>query len=78
MKVSIRTVDEKIFSGTAIEVTLPGMFGKIGIRPHHATLSAVLISGEILVNQTKGQKSFTLNAGIAHVNKNTVDILLSS
>ena len=54
------------------------MFGKIGIRPHHATLSAVLISGEILVNQTKGQKSFTLNAGIAHVNKNTVDILLSS
>jgi F0F1-type ATP synthase epsilon subunit len=78
MKVTIRTIDKVLFTDIAQEVTLPGLFGKVGIRPHHAPMSIVLSKGEIQVQLANSNKIFSIENGLAHVSDNTVDVLLTA
>jgi F0F1-type ATP synthase epsilon subunit len=76
MNVTIRTIDKVLFTDTAIEINLPGLYGKVGIRPNHASMSVVLSEGEIQVKLANSIESFTIKNGIAQVSDNTVEILL--
>ncbi len=76
MNVTIRTIDKVLFTDTAIEINLPGLYGKVGIRPNHASMSVVLSAGEIQVKLANSIESFTIKNGIAQVSDNTVEILL--
>ena len=76
MNVTIRTIDKVLFTDTALEINLPGLYGKVGIRPHHASMSVVLSEGEIQVKLANSIESFTIKNGIAQVSDNTVEILL--
>ncbi len=78
MNVTIRTIDKVLFTDTALEITLPGLFGKVGIRPNHAPMSVALSEGEIQVKLANSNKSFPVENGVAQVSDNTVDVLLAS
>ena len=78
MNVTIRTIDKVLFTDTAIEINLPGLYGNVGVRPHHASMSVVLCEGEIQVKLANSTETFTIQNGIAQVSNNTVDVLLAS
>ena len=78
MNVTIRTIDKVLFTDTALEINLPGLYGKVGIRPHHASMSVVLSEGEIIVKLANSTETFTVQNGIAQVSDNTVEVLLAS
>ena len=78
MNVTIRTIDKVLFTDTALEINLPGLYGKVGIRPHHASMSVVLSEGEIQVKLANSTEKFTVQNGIAQVSNNTVEVLLAS
>ena len=76
MNVVIRSIDKVIFTGVATEITLPGLFGKLGIRPNHAPMSVVLAEGEINIKTTDTKEHFSVKNGIAQISGTAVDILL--
>lgn len=78
MNITIRSIDKILFADAALEVTLPGLFGKVGIRPNHALMSVVLNKGEIQIKLAGGDKVFSVDGGLAQVSSNTVDVLLAS
>jgi F0F1-type ATP synthase epsilon subunit len=78
MNVTIRTIDKVLFTDAALEINLPGLYGKVGIRHHHASMSVVLSEGEIQVKLTNGTETFAVENGIAQVINNTVEVLLAS
>jgi F0F1-type ATP synthase epsilon subunit len=78
MNVTIRNIDKILFTDSAIEINLPGLYGKVGIRPHHSPMSVVLSEGEIQVKLASSDKTFSIKNGIAQVSGNTVDVLLAS
>ena len=78
MNVTIRNIDKVLFTDTALEINLPGLYGKVGIRPHHASMSVVLCKGEIQVKLASSTETFTVQNGIAQVSNNTVEVLLAS
>jgi F0F1-type ATP synthase epsilon subunit len=78
MQVTIRYIDKTLFQGQVDEVILPGLYGKIGVKPHHAMMSVILSAGEISVKSANHDEKFTITEGIAHVSNNTVDVLLAA
>lgn len=77
MNIIIRTIDKILFTEVADEITLPGLYGKVGIRPHHSTMSVILCGGEVQVKLANGNKAFQVENGLAHVSNNTVDVLFA-
>ena len=78
MNITIRTIDKILFTDTAQEITLPGLYGKVGIRPHHSPMSVVLSEGKIQVVSTNNNQTFSVENGVAQISDNMVDILLIS
>lgn len=77
MKVTIRNIDKTIFDGQANEIVLPGLHGKVGIKPNHAAMSVILTVGDIYVKLTGQINKFTISEGIAHISNNMVSVLLT-
>ena len=77
MNVTIRTIDKVLFTDAALEINLPGLYGKVGIRPNHAPMSVVLCEGEIQVKLANGTETFVVQNGVAQVSNNAVEILLA-
>jgi len=76
MNVTIRTIDAVIFSDSAQEINLPGLYGNVGIRPHHASMSVILTEGEIHLKLAHNNQNFMVKNGLAQVSNNTIDVLL--
>jgi len=77
MQVNLRSIDKVLFSGQVDTVILPGLFGKVGVKPHHAMMSVVLGAGEICLHLNDKTEKLAITEGIAYVSQNTVDVLLS-
>ena len=77
MKVTIRYIDKTIFDGQANEVILPGLQGKVGIKPNHAAMSVILTTGEIYIKSANQNEKFEAIEGIAQITNNLVNILLT-
>lgn len=78
MNVTIQSIDKKLFSGDALEVNLPGIFGNVGIKSHHAPMSLALREGEIIVTVGNTQENFPVKSGIAYVQHNRLNIMLNA
>lgn len=76
MNVTIRTIDAVIFSDSAQEINLPGLYGNIGVRPHHASMSVILTEGKIHLKSVDSNQNFIVKSGLAQISNNTIDILL--
>lgn len=77
MQVNVLCIDKILFSGQVNTVVLPGLFGKVGVKQHHSMMSVVLGAGEICLHLNGKTEKLAITEGIAHVNQNTVDVLLS-
>jgi F-type H+-transporting ATPase subunit epsilon len=75
--VDVVSAEEKIFSGLAEFVTLPGEAGELGILPGHTPLISRIKPGAVAIkvpNQEAPEYVF-VNGGILEVQPNTVTVL---
>jgi F-type H+-transporting ATPase subunit epsilon len=75
--VDVVSAEEKIFSGLAEFVTLPGEVGELGILPGHTPLISRIKPGTVAIkvpNQEEPEYVF-VNGGILEVQPNTVTVL---
>jgi F-type H+-transporting ATPase subunit epsilon len=75
--VDVVSAEEKIFSGLAEFVTLPGEVGELGILPGHTPLISRIKPGTVAI-KVPGQEEpeyVFVNGGILEVQPNTVTVL---
>jgi F-type H+-transporting ATPase subunit epsilon len=75
-KLNISKVNELLYNGDAISVTVPGADGEATVLAHHEPLIALLKKGIITVRGNDGNKEFTIEKGVCEVSHNQVTILV--
>lgn len=77
MKVSITTVDRTVFkTEEAAKINAPTTAGQITILPRHASLTASLGMGEIIITDAKGSKEmFFVDKGVIQIHNDVIEIL---
>lgn len=78
LTIDIVTPEEKLFSGEATAVTLPGAEGQFQVLWNHAPLIAALGKGKVKVQDASGTQEFQTNGGIVEVMKNKVIVLVEA
>ncbi len=76
LQVDIVTPEQKLFSGEATAVTLPGIDGQFQVLVNHAAIIAALGKGKVKVKTATEEQSFDTNGGIVEVLKNKVIVLV--
>ena len=77
MQVIIRYIDKTIFDDRVNEIVLPGLHGKVGIKPNHTAMSVILTKGEIHIKSEIKNEKFDAIEGIAQISNNVINILLN-
>lgn len=78
MTLDIITPDRKVFSGEASAVTFPGSNGQFQVLNGHAPLVSTLAKGQMVVQSSTGQQTFTVDGGVVEVLQNNVLVLAES
>jgi F-type H+-transporting ATPase subunit epsilon len=78
MKLIIAKVDENLFDGEAVSVTVPGAAGEMTVLANHEPLVTTLKAGTIVVHELADTepKQFPVQGGILEVRKEGATILL--
>jgi F-type H+-transporting ATPase subunit epsilon len=77
MKLTISKIDQILFSGDALSVTVPASGGEMTILAHHMPLITTLKSGTIkLVQDDKDDLHFPVESGFLKIGKTETVILL--
>lgn len=66
-QVDVVSAEEKIFSGQAKFVALPGESGELGILPGHTPLITRIKPGSVRIELADGGQEFVFEIGRAHV-----------
>lgn len=72
----VSKVDELLFSGEAVSVTLPGSEGEFTILPRHEPFITLLKSGTITIRKRDGTQTIIIEKGLLETSYNTVTVLL--
>ena len=78
MKVELITPEQKMFSGEATGVKMPGIDGLFEILQDHAPLISALKAGELRINTAEGSKHYAITGGFTEVLNNNVIVLAES
>lgn len=77
MEIEIITPTEQIYSGSIVQVNLPGSNGSFEILENHAPIIATLQQGTITLVDIKGDKhSFEIPGGVVEQSKHKVLVLV--
>ena len=77
LELTIARVDAPVFSGTALQVTVPGTEGEMTLLPDHAPLMSALKAGKVTVKKADGEVVvFEITTGTLEVSQNHVTVLL--
>ncbi|MCQ2606895.1 MAG: ATP synthase F1 subunit epsilon [Bacteroidales bacterium] len=77
MTIDIITPTEKLYSGTAKEINLPGSNGSFGMLENHAPIVATLAAGTItIVDDQNQQQTFEIGGGVVEQSANKVIVLV--
>ncbi len=77
MHVTIATVTDTLYAGTAKQVSLPGIDGELAILGHHMPLMTTLKPGTATVVREDGSReNFAIQSGVVEVSHNAVTVLL--
>ncbi len=76
MKVTIAKVDQNLFSGDAISLTLPGSAGELTVLSNHAPLITTLNAGTVTVRTKEGEQTFAIEGGVLEVSRNEAVVVL--
>ncbi len=78
IKLHVLTADGPVLERTVESVNLPTGFGSIGVLKGHADMLCNLEPGVLRLRCEEGTLRLLIGAGIASVEKNEVNILVSS
>jgi F-type H+-transporting ATPase subunit epsilon len=76
MKVVIAKVDENLYDGEAVSVTLPGVQGEMTVLANHEPLITSLKAGTIVVRDLGDEKTFAIESGVLEVRHEGVTVIL--
>jgi F-type H+-transporting ATPase subunit epsilon len=77
LNLEVVTPSGLIFSGKAVEVTLPGEEGEFGVLAHHASLTTLLKAGVVdIEKEDKSVESIVVNWGVVQVDEEKVVVLV--
>ena len=76
MKVVIAKVDENLYDGEAVSVTLPGVQGEMTVLANHEPLITSLRAGTIVVRDLGDEKTFAIESGVLEVRHEGVTVIL--
>jgi F-type H+-transporting ATPase subunit epsilon len=76
-KLTIATVNEHLFDGEVISVTVPGVEGYLTLLAHHEPYITLLRSGTItFVTPTNETKTVSINSGVLEASRNSITVLV--
>ena len=78
MRVTIAKVDENLFDGEAVSMTVPGSAGEMTILSHHEPLITTLKAGTIVLRETRDStpQTFPIESGVLEVNGEGATVIL--
>ena len=77
MTIDIITPSEKLFSGSAKQINLPGSDGSFEILENHAPIVATLAAGNVvIVDDQNQQQTFEISGGVVEQSANKVSVLV--
>ena len=76
MKVVIAKVDENLYDGDAVSVTLPGSEGEMTVLAEHEPLITTLKPGTIVVHTGESNREFQIESGVLEVRHEGVTVIL--
>jgi F-type H+-transporting ATPase subunit epsilon len=77
MKVVIAKVNENIFDGEAVSLTVPGAEGEMTILPEHEALMTTLKVGTITVRTgAEAEQKFDIEGGVLEVRHDGATVIL--
>ena len=63
-----------VFEGTVEMVGLPGEMGRFTVLPHHASLVASLVAGEVVYSEGGERHQVEIEGGIVDVDNDVVSV----
>ena len=77
MTIDIITPSEKLFSGSAKQINLPGSDGSFEILENHAPIVATLAAGNVVIVEDQNQQqTFEITGGVVEQSANKVIVLV--
>lgn len=76
MHVVIAKVDENLYDGEAVSMTLPGREGEMTVLSEHEPLITTLKAGTITVRSQSGEKEFLIESGVLEVRRDGATVIL--
>ncbi len=75
-RVTVSKVNEALFDGDAVSVTVPGALGEMTILADHEALITPLKAGRVTVRTEGDAQTFEIEKGICEISSNQVTVLL--
>jgi F-type H+-transporting ATPase subunit epsilon len=77
LKLTISRVDEPIFDGEVLSVTLPGIAGEMTILPQHTALISPLKKGIVSYKKVDGEvERLQIESGTLEISQNHATVLV--
>lgn len=73
---TISKVNELLYKGDALSVTVPGLDGELTLLAHHEALVSLLKKGTIVVRDATSSKTFSIEKGIIETSNNQITVLI--
>jgi F-type H+-transporting ATPase subunit epsilon len=75
MYLEVITPEKKIYEGTVISATFPGVDGSFQVLKKHAPMISTCTLGLVKIKTANEEKTFTIDGGVVEVLKNKVVLL---
>jgi F-type H+-transporting ATPase subunit epsilon len=76
-RLTISKVNEQLFSGDALSVTVPGTEGEMTILANHEPLITILKNGLVTVKTDSEAKTFVIEKGLLETSNGQVTVLVT-
>jgi len=67
MKVSVVSPEQALYDGDATAVVAPAFDGEVGILPRHAPFLTLLGTGDLVIRNGSGSRTFRVEGGFLQV-----------
>lgn len=75
LNLKIVTPEQVVYEGEADQVNVSTTKGEIGILPHHASLMAKLLPGELRIRKSGKTSFFAIGEGFLQIEDNTLTVM---
>ena len=76
MRIVIAKVDQNLYDGEAVSLTVPAADGEMTVLPEHMPIVTTLKPGTIVVRGPEGEKTFDIQSGVLEVRRDGATVIL--